>query len=486
MDDGWFGGYSAGMLYRFRLLLIPSMLALSAQAAAAVYGLPEPPTPAPTPQLWFNFSDDFLGMAVLNTDDYRTANITMGVRLGAWRVAADASMLTNRGRDGTTPSRTDELTYSLGYAILDREREEKWKALLTLGIGGRTYGDLGGESVQNRMHDTFGYKTVELPYDLEEGTDGFAFYHARLTGVPSWEYQFSGPFGRWAAQLESGGLFSTGDEQQFYGGVNLVSLGTDSMAWVGARYQWHNSSYQTQTSQIVGEKESGWWLVVGLSRTPGILVTASLNPDRETVAGTLGLTIDSEALPNQAGNGFRVDQSLKFFPGGGNTGLDIRWQPAWLAELSLSSRDVLVLCYDFGAVTAYEDWQDSYVAFDQLVVGWGPTWKIPQPLKRLHWSIGGYFAGGVRLERIQVEDGSPRFAKGEVQVAAVVQGEIGTRFGWRFSDRGDTWLDQLRLGIGVDGWLPWPGATARNGADVADYMEPGVSAHLTFGVTVDW
>lgn len=470
---------------RLPLLLIPALLGLGTSASAAVYGLPEPPTPAPTPQAWFLFSDDFLGMAVLNTDDYRTANITVGGRWDGWRFAADASMLTNRGRDGSTPSRTDELTYSLGYALVDREREEKWKALLTLGVGGRTYGDLGGESAQNRIHDTFGYKTVHLPYDPEEGTDGFVFFHTRLTGVPTWEYQFSGPFGKWAAQIEGGGLVSSGDEVQLYGAANLVSLGTDSMAWVGARYQWHNDEFPTRTSQIVGEKETGWWLVVGLSRTPGVLVTASLNPDRETVAGTLGLTFDTAAKPNHAGAGYRVDNSLKFFPGGGNTGLDIRWQPGWLAEMSLSPRDVLVLCYDFGAVTAYEDWQDCYVGFDQLVMGWAPTWDIPT-FKRLHWSISGYAAGGVRLERIHEEDGSPRFAQDDVQAAAVVQGELAMRFGWRFTDQGTTWLDQLRIGIGVDGWLPWPTATARNGTDVDEYMEPGVSAHLSFGVTVDW
>ncbi len=465
---------------------VVGLLLLGAPVSAAVYGLPEPPTPAPTPQAWFLFSDDFLGMAVLNTDDYRTANITIGGRWDRWRFAADASMLTNRGRDGTTPSRTDELTYSLGYAVLDREREEKWRALLTLGVGGRTYGDLGGESVQNRIHETFGYKTVHIPYDPESGTDGFVFFHTRLTGEPSWEYQLNGPFGRWAVQAESGGLVSTGDEVQWYGGANLVSLGTDSMTWIGARYQWHSDSYPTTTSQIVGEKESGWWLVVGISRTPGILITASLNPDRETVAGTIGLTIDSAALPNHDGKGYRVDQSLKMFMNAASTGLDIRWQPAWLADLSFSQRDVIVVCYDFGEAKAYEDWQDCFVAFDQVVIGWAPTWEVPQPFPRLLWSASGYLAGGVRLERILEEDGSPRFAQDDVQIAAVAQGELAMRFGWRFSDKGDLWWDQLRLGIGLDGWLPWPSATARNGADVDEYMEPGWSAYLAIGVTVDW
>ncbi len=473
---------SAGMASRIYLLTVVPLLAFATQLHAAVYGLPEPPTPAPTPQAWFTFSDDFLGMAVLNTDDYRTANIGFGGRWDRWRFAADASMLTNRGTDGSAPSRTDELTYSLGYAVLDEARDGAWRSLLTLGVGGRTYGNLGGESVQNHIHDAFGYKTVEFPYDPEHGTDGLAFYHGRLTHVPPWDFQLNGPFGKWAIQLESGGVLTTGETYQVYGGANVVSLGADSMAWVGARYQWNGGDFPTTTSQIVGEKESGWWLVAGLSRTPGILVTASLNPSRETVAGTLGLTIDTTALPGE-GTGYRVDEALKFFPGGGNLGVDIRWQPAWLGRNSLSERDVLVLCYDFGSVASYEDWQDCNVAFDQVVVGWGPTWEIPQPLKRLTWTVNGYAAGGVRLERIHAEVGAPRYPEGKVHAAAVVQGEIGTRIGFRFSKKGDTWFDHLRLGIGVDGWLPTPPVTVSNGTDVDHYQQPGYSAHLVFGVS---
>ncbi len=474
-------------MYRLALVPLVPLLLVGQPLCAAVYGLPEPPTPAPTPEFWFNFSDDFLGMAVLNTDDYRTANISVGLRLGAWRLAFDSSMLTNRDLDGNAPSRTDEMTYSLGYALIDGEREGRLRPLLTLGLGGRTYGDYGGESIQNRVHDAFGYKTVEIPYDPEEGTEGFVFYHGRLTLVPPWDYQGSGPFGKWALQAESGGLTSTGEESQIYGALNLVSVGSDSMAWVGARYQWNGGHQPTRTSEIVADKESGWWLVAGLSRTPGILVTASINPSRETVAGTLGLTIDTTSVPIEPGPGFRVDQALKFFPGGGNLGVDLRWQPKWLAAHSLSPRDVLVFNYDFGSVEEdNDDWTDCTVGFDQLVLGWGPTWDIPQPLSRLTWTASAYLAGGVRLERIREEEGTPRFQDDGIHVAAVAQGEVGTRLGYRFTDRGDTWFDHLRLGVGVDGWLPYPEVTARNGDDVDHYQVPGFSLHLTFGVTVDW
>ena len=478
------------MAIRHFAFMVPALLMATQQLSAAVYGLPEPPTPAPTPQFWFNFSDDFLGMAVLNTDDYRTANISVGGRYDAWRFAVDSSMLTNRGRDGTTPSRTDELTYSLGYAVVDEEREGRLRPLLTLGVGGRTYGNLGGEEIQNRVHETFGYKTVHLPYDPEQGTEAFAFYHGRLSMLPPWDYQGSGPFGRWAFQLESGGLASTGEKFQVYGGANVVSVGADSLAWIGVRYQWNGGHNPTATSDIVAAKETGWWWVVGLSRTPGILFTASINPSRETVAGTVGLTIDTTAMPHHdaghADAGHRVDEVLKFYPGGGNIGLDLRWQPQWLAEHSLSPRDVLVFNYDFGAVVEKTDWQDCYIGFDQIVIGWGPTWDIPPSTSRLIWTVGAYVAGGVRLERIHEEDGTPRFPEGGVHATGVAQGELGTRLGYRFTDRGDSWMDSLRLGVGIDGWLPFNSVTVSNGNDVDHYLVPGYAAHFTVGVTVVW
>lgn len=464
--------------------LIPLLMAIQ-PVTAAVYGLPEPPSPAPTPDFWLLFSDDFLGMSVFNTDDFRTANISLGGRVEEWRFGFDLSMLTNRGNDGTTPSRSDEVTFSLGYAVVDDERQhEPTRGLLTVGAGGRAFGDFKGQEIQNTVHGSFGYPEVDLPYDPEQGLGLFAFYHARLTSEPSAQYQLPGPFGRWLLQGESGGLVSTVGEIQVYGGINLVSVGRDSMAWIGTRYQWNGGHNPTATSTIIADKESGWWLVAGLARTPGILVTASVNTRRETVAGSLGLTIDND-LPARVGPGHRVDEALKFFPADGNFGIDVRWQPQWLRETSLSQRDTLVLVYDFGAVPGY-DLHDNHVGFDQLVCGWAPSWEIPQPIPRLVWTVAGYTALGLRMERMQTEGDDPRFAQSQIAFAGVAQGEAGTRFGYHFSDRADAWYNQLRVGIGIDGWLPAPSATVSEGGDSARLQQPGYAVHLTVGVMTDW
>jgi hypothetical protein len=464
-------------------------LFFSGSLAAAVYGLPEPPTPAPTPQFWLSFSDDFLGMAVLNTDDYRTANVSMGGKFGennaAWRFGFDYSMLTNRGDDGSTTSRSDEITASLGYAIIDSERDpELITSLLTLGVGGQLFGNFGGETIQNEMHRTFGYSTVHFPYDANTGIAAFSFYHGRMTLNPPWDYQFVGPFGKWALQGESGGLASNLGQIQVYGGVNVVSYGHDSVAWVGARYQLNGGDLPTTTSTVVAEQESGWWLIIGLARTPGITVTASINPERETVAGTVGLSIDNSVSVRE-GPGYQIDESLKFYPRGGNFGVDLRWQPKWLNYYSWSPQDNLVLAYDFGSVEE-ANWEDNSVTFDQLVIGWAPTWQAYLFPQQLVCTAGSYLALGGRAERIHADGPAPRFPEGKVKFSVVGQGELFTRFGWKFNDHPDRWYNQLRVGFGIDGWLPFPAVEVQRGEDHDQYLIPEWSGNVTIGVTVDW
>jgi hypothetical protein len=467
-------------------VIIGLLVGVVAQASGAVYGLPEPPTPAPTPDFWFLFSDDFLGMAVFNTDDYRTANVTLGGHYKTWRFAVDASMLTNRGLDGTAPSRTDELTYSLGYALLDGERStDLWRSLVVTGIGGRTYGDLGGESVQNNVHDRYGYPSVTLPYDSQSGTDGFVYVHSRLTAMPSWEYQWGGPFGRWSAQMENGGLVSTGGALQCYFSARFVSTGRDSMTWMGVRYQWNGGDYAGATSTIVAEKESGWWIDVGLSRTPGILVLASLNPSRETVAGSIGITADTQLL-SVADISQPVELAMKFWPGVGNLGVDVRWQPGWLRQHSLSERDQVVFVYDFGDVPGYDDWTGNTVAFDQMLLGWAPSWSYFTPHFPLTATFNTYVAGGVRLERVQENTANPRYPDTGIHVAAVGQGGVGARFGYCFVESPEAWANQFRLGIGIDGWLPYPTTTVSNGADTGTLFRSGYAWYLTLGSVVEW
>jgi hypothetical protein len=460
-------------------LLLPS-------SYAAVYGLPEPPTPAPHPTWWFAFSDDFLGMAVLNTDDFRTANVTTGGRYAAWRFAVDWSMLTNRGRDGSPASRTDELIYSVGYALIDDEwSNDALRPSVVVGVGGRTYGNLGGESVQNRVHKTAGYAELFLPYDAAQGSDGLLFLHQRLTYEPEQARQFIGPLGHWAGQQESGGFISTGGAFHGFMSARLSAQGRDAETWCGLRYQWNTGDEPTATSELVAAKESGWWIDVGLARRPGVFVVASLNPSRETVAGSAGITIDPN-LYARADISQPVEMAFKIFPGAGNLGVDMRWRPGWLREHSPLAHDHVVLVYDFGAVKQRDDWTDNTLTFDQLIAGYGPAWDIIGPQHVISLTALGYLAGGVRFERVQESDANPRFPDTGIHTAGVVQSGTSLRFGVRLFDEPDAWANQFRVGVGVDGWLPFPTRSITRGADKSELFIPGAAWYITLGTQMLW
>jgi hypothetical protein len=460
-------------------LLLPS-------SYAAVYGLTEPPTPAPYPTWWFAFSDDFLGMAVLNTDDYRTANVTTGGRFSAWRWALDWSMLTNRGRDGSAASRSDELIYSLGYALVDEEwTNAVLRPSIVVGAGGRTYGNLGGESVQNRVHKTAGYPQLFLPYDDAEGSDGLVFMHQRLTWEPESSGESPGLFGHWDGQQEGGGFISTDGAFHGFISARIISHGRDAETWCGVRYQWLTGNEPTPTSELVARKESGWWIDAGLARRPGIFVVASINPSRESVAGSAGITIDPP-LYARADVAQPVEIALKLFLGAGNLGADIRWRPGWLREHSPFAQDHLLLVYDFGTVQKRDNWTDNTPTFDQIIAGYGPAWNIIGPQEAISLTALSYVAGGLRFERVQESRANPRFPDTGIHTAAVGQSGVSLRCGFRLFDDPKFLANQFRLGVGADGWFPFPTRTITRGADSSELFIPGAAWYITLGTQMLW
>jgi hypothetical protein len=220
---------------------------------------------------------------------------------------------------------------------------------------------------------------------------------------------------------------------------------------------------------------------------PGITLLASINPTRNTVAGSIGITADSELIP-QAQIGQPVDLALKWWPGAGNLGAEVRWQPAWMSEYAVSEQDQTVFIYDFGAVEGYDDWVGNTVTFDQILLGWGPSWSWAMSSIRLTTTLNGYVAGGVRLERVQEQDSvaNPRFPDTGVHTAAVVQGGLGARVGYQAFEEEHHWLNQIRLGIGVDGWQPFPSGETHRGADTGSLFRPGFAWYMTVGSHVMW
>jgi hypothetical protein len=452
-------------------------------AATSLYGVPEPPTPAPLPTAWLAIQDDMFGDAVLNTDDFRTGGAHVGLSLGGFVAIFDDSAFTSRGAQGFQPGRTDELTYTLGYALVDSEAlDQAINALLIIGGGGRSYGDFDGQRIQNSIHEHFGFQRLYLPYDSEHGTAGVGYLYGRSQWLP-WRH-LPAPFpDAVGIQIEAAALATTRQEQEEYASLELVAFGTQGVGWLGVQYQRNAGTPPTTTAGIVANHENGFWLTAGLGRQPGLYVAASIDPSTRAIDGNIGVTIapspgaaEAEKIP--------AAEAFLFFPEGGSIGAQVRWQPVSFSDAGPLHHDLLI-DYHFGSVPHYS-WYNDRVDEDQALIGYEPEFVHAVPgIPWLMTETFAYAAAGVRVERVHVLATPSRYPQ-STGTSAVVQGGGGIRLGLDIGDDPRRFINQIRLGCGYDAWIPVVRHQVAGTTGSGTYLKPGAAPVLSLGFNVMW
>lgn len=455
----------------------------SLMAATSMYGIPEPPTPAPLPTAWLAVQDDLFGDAVINTDDYRTGGVHAGLALERVVIAVDDSALTNRGTNGLPAGRTDEITYTIGIALIDDESiKNVLSGLLIIGVGGRTTGDYGGQRMQNRIHNEFGFQPLHLQYDQDHGTSGVGYAYGRSLWLP-WRdcpHPFPETIG---IQVEAAMLATTTHEQNETIGIDLVALGAQGVGWFGVQYQRNTGTLPTQTAAIVAHHENTWWFVAGLGRQPGLFVSAAYDPSTRAIDGTVGVTIDHAADVADASK-LPASETFEFFPQGGSIGAQVRWQPVRLNDQGLLRHELLV-DYRFGSVPHYS-WYNNRVDADQLLIGYEP--ELAHAVPGMGWLMTEeyiYAAGGVRVERVRVLATPSRYPQATA-TSPVGQGGGGVRIGLNQDDDPRLFINQIRLGLGVDAWVPVVRHHVESSTASGRFQKPGTAPVITIGFNVIW
>jgi hypothetical protein len=452
-------------------------------AAASIYGIPEPPTPAPLPTAWLAVQDDLFGDAILNTDDFRTGGAHIGLSIDGFVAIFDDSAFTSRGAQGLQPGRTDELTYTLGYGIVDSEGiDQALSALVIIGGGGRSYGNFDGQTIQNGIHKRFGYQPLYLPYDQEHGTAGVAYLYARSLWLP-WRHCPHPLPDAIGLQVEAAALATTQGEQQEYASLEMVAMGTQGVGWVGVQYQRDAGTPPTMTAGIVARHENGFWLTAGLGRQPGIFVSAAVDPSTRAIDGNVGVTIAPDAGAADASK-LPAAETFLFYPLGGSIGAQVRWQPVWLNDPGPLRYDLMV-DYHYGPVPHYS-WYDNRVDEDQALIGCEPEFVHAVP--GIGWLMTEtylYAAGGVRVERVRVLAAPSRYPQA-TGTAAVGQGGGGVRLGLNIGDDPRRFINQIRIGLGYDGWIPVVRHRVESPVETGYYLKPGAAPVLSIGFNVMW
>ncbi len=476
-------------LFVMRSPLVITFVAIGSPLVAAIPGVPAPPRPGPFPDLALTWANDAFGGEIGdNADDYRTNQITaQGLIDRRWLLVIDHSILTNKATDLGEAGRSDELTVTAGalfepFVAPDRNN----RTWIAGGIGGRFAGDLGGQEVQNLVHDAFGYNRVELPYGDDEfagvayATAGWLWLDRFPLPMPTMTFLERGQIG---LQLVGTGLATTEDEQQAELGIALTVVGIDGAAWIGPRYRWNLGSPATPAAEAVALREDELWLDYGAS-AGGWVIIGGVNLDDRTSYGAVGWIHRRRAGRIAGPRPSQLEADLSF-SGGFAPGVQFRWQPPWLRALGwVGERAAFLFDYRYGQVDGIDWGGDSVLSFNQATLGMEVAWERP----RRGWRVVPFVraAIGGRYEVVRERGPDPRYEE-QSAASAVVMGGGGVRLTWG-PDLGRTRTARYGIAVFADGWLPFDSdeVVSEDGSQRDEYLVAGFAPGAALTTLVAW
>lgn len=460
--------------------VLPFLLLVAAgPAMAAVAGVPEAPRPGARPAVWFAWGNDaFGGETGDNTDDYRTNAFTLGVQHDGWVLGLDHAMLTDRSAGAER--RSDQLALALGH---------EWTASLSPydrlwlagGLGARATGDWGGQQLQDRWHQLNGFRRYTLDED-ERRLEGTAWAHGEwlltgeAAGIPDLPFLRPGQLG---LDLRASGLLTSDGERAGSLGISLALLGADAHALFGLTHELRGGNRPNRTAERTAEHERGTWFTFGLG-AGGWFVHGGWALSGEATWGAVGWQWGREPArtPTQVAS---LEGVFALYQGYA-LGMQYRWQPEWLDELS-AGRLSCIADYRFGRFPSPELAVGNQTVMRQGLLGL--DWE-PLRLGDADFSVAPFIqaGAGLREERIKATSAGAGFPEQGAQ-RTVVQGSIGVRC--LFASGIDR-LPSYGFSLVYDVWQPLGDATARDPAsgDQATYQRGGGALGLRFSAQVAW
>ena len=203
--------------------------------AGEIAGLPANTPPTIDRPLEFAFSNDLLGRGG-SVDDFRTQQFIISAEIGErWGLTVDHSILTLVDVD--EPGRTDQLSLSLGLRVIDTASDTSVNRLTT-GLGIRSYGDFGGERIQNGSHQLVSSSVEVVPYTDLSRSDATVWLDAQRYSLfkgsidsQNWRY------GYW---LRASALWASDGQLDAAAGIYGIAGKGSVDFWVGLRHDWRS------------------------------------------------------------------------------------------------------------------------------------------------------------------------------------------------------------------------------------------------------
>jgi hypothetical protein len=397
--------------------------------AGEIAGLPANAPPSIDGPVAFGFHNDFLGRGG-RTDDFRTQQLIVTGRFAErWYLTLDHSVLTQT--EASAPGRVDQLSATLGYAVVDRHADEATQRVL-VGTGVRAHGDFAGERMQNGFHQLFGIDLEFLPYRSGESDSAVGWFDAQHQWVRSGQGRFRP--GYWIR----GSALATTDGQLD------ASLGAYGMLqherieiWAGLRADWREG-YDSRVVSATAQAETDTAAVLGIAWGPLVIETVQ-QFENDASYGSLRL-VSSRVSGARGDSTPRYAIDVGFLLPDIRLNLDGRVAPGWLNSPSRAWTTSLMARLASGQPQIDGD-STQYVDTTELSAGLDFARPVMAQNERL--VLYAFVGLGVRAEQLFGE--GERVGQESDTVTAAV-GTFGAGLRAHLADLGGDWRLGLRLG----------------------------------------
>ncbi len=431
--------------------------------AGEISGLQSNTPPSIERPVEFSFSNDLLGRGG-SVDDFRTQQFIIGGTIAdRWEVTLDHSILTLV--DADDPGRTDQLSATLGFRLID-EANRTTVNRLTAGLGIRSYGDFGGERMQNGSHQLVRSSVEVVPYTDLERTDATVWidvqrYSLFKGSIDSQDWRY----GYW---LRGSVLWASDGQLDAAAGIYGIAGKGSVDLWLGLRHDWR-SGYEAPVLAETAFAEEDLAAVFGL-RWGSIVFETVQQFDNRASYGQIRLIA--------AGFGAERKKSpqSRFVLDSGITVADVhltvtgRYASEWLNQNDPSWQRSLFVQSAYGK-PQHDD--DPMIYRRSIQVGAGVEWE-KRLTHRDGWaSVYGSVGAGWRQERIFGDDERV----GE-QSEAVSRGVVLLGLGMRF-DSGELFSGlNYRIQLGFAGWVPFSDAKVQMSDEEFRVQQPTLAIFL--------
>ena len=376
--------------------------------------------------------------------------------------------------DVDEPARTDQLSVTLGYRVINSASATTVNRLTT-GLGVRGYGDFGGERMQNGFHQLVRSSVEIAPYTDLDRTDATAWVdahrYALLKGTSDSDNW------RWGYWVRGSALWASDGQLDAAAGAYGVAGKGSVDFWFGLRHDWR-SGYEEPVLIETAVAEEDLAAVIGLRWGPLVFETvqqidndASYGQVRLVAAGFDDSRSGAEQASVQFDTGITVPDAYLILAG--------RWQAGWLNRGNAAWRRSL---YVMGGHGEPQHDDDPMIYRRTSQVGAGIEWE-----RRLDvaggWTSAYFQAGaGWRKERISGDDERAGEESDSVSRGVALAG-AGLRF-----DAGELIAGyNFRIQLGLNAVIPISDARVEMSGESFDVQNPivGVAMGLTFGRFAD-